>query len=321
MKALRRRQPTSKSSDRGDASGPGAPESSNTIAGEEGQTLIRNLHLGPTAAVAIVRLADWRLSAISRGLEMALGYLPGELDDACLRDVLADADDSARVAESVAGEERPGNMAVSLLNADGERAPAMAWVLRLEAGDAANLLMVFTPLPKGEGTGAVSGEDPVTGLGARRYFSRRLAAALRTADARQELVGCLIVQLDNIGTAYSEDGESVGEEAIAVIARRLQHGVRSYDSVARLGSDRLGVVLERLELPVHALRAAQHVNHALAEAIAFPGASVRPRVVIGVAVYPSDADSVGRVFRRASVAMHTARNRDSGNVVCAVTPA
>lgn len=312
--------PGSKPSARIRALGPHAPRSTSTTTGTDGQALIRNLHLGPAAAVAVVRLSDWRLCAISRGLESQLRYLPAELDDASLSDVLANPDDSTRIAESLTGEGRPESIPLSLLNAEGEPVSALAWGLRLDAGDEATLLMVFTPMPNGEAMAAVSGQDPVTGLGARRHFSERLVAALIDADRQQALVGCLLVQLDEFETAYSENGEAFGEEPISVIARRLQRTVRSYDTVARLGADRLGIVVERLDSPVEALRAAQHVNRALAEPISVPGACLRPRVVIGVAVYPTDAGSVRGLLRRANAAMYTARRRGEGNVVSAVTP-
>lgn len=288
--------------------------------GADGQALVRNLHVGSTAAVAVVRASDWRMQFVSCGLEMQLGYLPGELDDVCLLDVFEDPGDLAQTAESVAGDERPGGLAVSLRGAEGERTSALVWALRLDAGATPALLLVFTPLPAEEPMGAVSGQDPATGLGSRRHFLERLGAALAGAGSRQELIGCLLVQLEGIETAYGEDGDAVGDKAVSVIARRLQRTVRSYDTVARLGPGRLGIVVERLRLPVHALRAAQHVNHALTEPISIPGARLRPCVRIGVAVYPGDACSTRGLLRRANAALKAARRRRGRNVVSAASP-
>lgn len=317
-RCVRQARPTPSACDRAPVVRPRKSVAGTT--GAYGEALVRNLHVGPTAAVAVVRLADWRVQSVSCGLEMQLGYLPGELDDACLLDVVVDPGDLARIAESVAGDERPGSLAVALLDAEGERVSALAWALRLDAGEVPTLLLVFTPPSRGKAGSAVSGQDPETGLGNRRHFSERLATALAEAEARQELIGCLLLQLEDIGAACGEDGEAVGDKAVAVIARRLRRAVRSYDTVARLGAGRLGILVERLHLPVHALRAAQHVNRALAEPISIPGARLRPRVLIGAAVYPSDADSVRGLLRRANAALKTARRRGGRNTVSAASP-
>ncbi len=129
--------------------------------------------------------------------------------------------------------------------------------------------------------------DPTTGLPGPALLRDRLAQALARAERADEPVGVLVL------------GVTGPLEAVADVAQRLQALLRRPDTVARLGTSELALLLGTDGDRTGALTLAERVEHELAGAGFSPGADVS----LGVAVSPDDGTDADVLLARARQAM------------------
>ena len=92
--------------------------------------------------------------------------------------------------------------------------------------------------------GYIADHDPLTGLLNRRAFM--LALTDRIAQARRYGGGggaVLFMDIDDFKLVNDTLGHSIGDQAIAGVARALEQQVRETDVLARLGGDEFGLLL------------------------------------------------------------------------------
>lgn len=88
--------------------------------------------------------------------------------------------------------------------------------------------------------------DALTGLPARSVLMDRLDDALAAARRDASMVAVLYVDCDRFKEVNDTLGHKVGDRVLVEAALRLRRATRSWDTVARIGGDEFGVVLERL---------------------------------------------------------------------------
>lgn len=71
----------------------------------------------------------------------------------------------------------------------------------------------------------------------------RLKQAINMAQRNKTLVATVLVDLDNLKLINDTLGHEAGDDVLKVIARKMQASVHDSDSVARLGSDELVLIL------------------------------------------------------------------------------
>lgn len=88
------------------------------------------------------------------------------------------------------------------------------------------------------------------------------------------------------------------------VAARLSATVRGHDYVARLGGDEFAVVLQDVERSDAAARVAEKIVEALGRPFAVNGGTAAIGCSVGIALFPSDADSSERLMEVADAAMY-----------------
>jgi diguanylate cyclase (GGDEF)-like protein/PAS domain S-box-containing protein len=165
--------------------------------------------------------------------------------------------------------------------------------------------------------------DALTGLPNRRLMSDRLAQAIAQAKRNQELVGLLLIDLDNFKPINDEHGHRAGDEVLRIVALRLKECVREVDTVARYGGDEFIIVLSAVNRPRDAGLVAEKVIAALSEPIPAlwtsqhgrRSADVRIGCSVGISMYPQDAAQPDALIRCADAAMYVAKSRGRGCLV------
>ncbi len=165
--------------------------------------------------------------------------------------------------------------------------------------------------------------DALTGLPNRVLMSDRLNQALAGATRHEELIAVAFLDLDGFKPVNDRYGHHTGDEVLIEVARRLDHEVRSSDTVCRLGGDEFVLLLRNLVHSEEARAILERVVVALEQPY-----RVEEEVIsgitasIGYARFPHDADDAERLLSLADEAMYEAK-RSGGNMVrrCANPPA
>lgn len=149
--------------------------------------------------------------------------------------------------------------------------------------------------------------DPVTLLPNRYRFQEICRTALMRAKRRGNTVGLLVVDVDDFKSVNASLGYGSGDELLYAIAGRLRDAVHEVDTVARLGADEFGVLLEDLDSSTELAPVAQGVLQAIARPYRIAGQTVHVSASIGVSCYPQDGNETEMMLSAADSAMRDAK--------------
>jgi diguanylate cyclase (GGDEF)-like protein len=151
--------------------------------------------------------------------------------------------------------------------------------------------------------------DGLTGLANRALF----AEYLDTAVARQRRSGAsLVIVLINLFdfTRFNDlHGSLIGDDIIRSVAARLRSTVRDADSIARIGGDEYGLLLEGPATDLSAEAAATKLLATLAAPYGIAGQSFSVHASLGVASCSPGESTGDSLIREASLALHAAKTR------------
>jgi diguanylate cyclase (GGDEF)-like protein len=159
--------------------------------------------------------------------------------------------------------------------------------------------------------------DGLTGVYNKRYFENRLAHEIHEAEARNQPVGLLMLDLDHFKNYNDLNGHLAGDAVLKELGLILRSSVRREDVVARSGGEEFVLVYPRAAKEA-ALRIAENLRRAV-EAHDFRHGEGQPlgRVTIsgGVAAFPEDARSALDLQRVADRALYEAKAAGRNRIV------
>ena len=106
--------------------------------------------------------------------------------------------------------------------------------------------------------------DALTGLINRREFEHRLSAALASARDLGRTHAMLYLDLDQFKIVNDTCGHAAGDELMRQVSMLLQGRLREGDTLARIGGDEFGVILENCS-PEHAERIADELRQTVTD--------------------------------------------------------
>lgn len=144
--------------------------------------------------------------------------------------------------------------------------------------------------------------DPLTGLMNKKAFEERLHSEVHLARSRGEPLSLLWFNLDNFKVVNESLGHPVGDELLVETAHRLREALGPDTALARYAGDSFVALMPRAPQSAVALsaRAALQAVQApltVRDSLLSVGASV------GIAVFPTDADSATALASAAESAM------------------
>lgn len=149
--------------------------------------------------------------------------------------------------------------------------------------------------------------DALTGLANRNLLWDRLEQALHMAQRQKQLVGILLIDLNNFKAINDTYGHEAGDVVLKVVARRLLASVRDSDTVARLSGDEFVLVLVNQPSLRYTLRMIERLRQGLTQPVSFMHKEIEVGASLGVAVYPHDGLTSVDLVRSADVAMYHAK--------------
>ncbi|WP_162623057.1 putative bifunctional diguanylate cyclase/phosphodiesterase [Billgrantia lactosivorans] len=156
--------------------------------------------------------------------------------------------------------------------------------------------------------------DPITGLPNWLLLRDRLNHALAQAERADTTLALLFIDIDRFKAVNDSVGHVEGDRMLGELAQRLQRGVRSKDTLARLGSDQFVVLLEKDGTPEAAQLVAERLQEALEPPFTAGDRYLLMTASVGIALYPTDAQDVETLLTAARSAMFTARRKGPGRL-------
>jgi diguanylate cyclase (GGDEF)-like protein/PAS domain S-box-containing protein len=157
--------------------------------------------------------------------------------------------------------------------------------------------------------------DSLTGLANRALFANRVEHALSSSTRDGSTIAVIYCVMDGFDRLNESLGYALGDSALILVAERLQACVRGQDTVARLGGNEFGLLLDRLNSPADATLAMERLIGVLRQPLQLPGASVELQPQIGIAMAIGGQGTAEDLLRDSALAVRNARVYDGGYAI------
>ena len=148
--------------------------------------------------------------------------------------------------------------------------------------------------------------DALTGLPNRALLHDRLQQAVQLAQRHATQSALFLLDLDRFKEINDTLGHSVGDQALQIVAQRLQASLRKTDTVARLGGDEFAIACPDID--------GEQLNRLLAkivdqttQAICLDNKNLYVGASIGIALCPDHGENADTLIRHADIAMYSAK--------------
>ncbi|TAF07237.1 MAG: CHASE2 domain-containing protein [Nostocales cyanobacterium] len=150
--------------------------------------------------------------------------------------------------------------------------------------------------------------DTLTGLSNRKFFHEQLEESLHWSQTHNFMLGLLFIDLDGFKTINDTLGHDMGDHLLVVIAQRLNHALRSSDTVSRLGGDEFTVILRAIANDQVAATVAAKLLSVITEPIVLDGHVTKVSASIGISIYPINGKNSETLIKQADTAMYQAKH-------------
>jgi len=233
--------------------------------------------------------------------------LPDEQDPFLLRKIWATVDEAGKWSGELVERHKTG-----------ASVPVWVTIVRVPAHEAdgqPHYLLVQTDISRIKQTEAEllhqSLHDRLTGLPNLALLRDRVARQIGLAQRDHTSVAVLYIDLDGFREVNDIAGHSAGDAVLTEASARFINVVRASDSVARVGSDEFVVMLSGLVDEETAMRLGDRLIQAMSEPVIVGSGDSQQRfnigASIGLALYPTDGESVDDLLRNAEAAMCRAK--------------
>jgi diguanylate cyclase (GGDEF)-like protein len=150
--------------------------------------------------------------------------------------------------------------------------------------------------------------DPLTRIGNRRAFTRRLAEEVHRAGRYGQRFALVVLDVDGFKALNDRHGHLAGDVALEAIGQVLRDTLRGSDAAFRLGGDEFALILEEAG-EAQATLVVDRIGAGIAAVEAGEGHMLRASVGVALGNGPSDPETL---LQAADTAMYEAKRAGTG---------
>jgi diguanylate cyclase (GGDEF)-like protein/PAS domain S-box-containing protein len=183
--------------------------------------------------------------------------------------------------------------------------------IRDRDGQASGSVLVFrdvtTARALAEQIAHLAEHDSLTGLPNRLLLNDRLNHAIAAASRSASMMAILFLDLDGFKHINDSLGHSAGDRLLKSVAERLQHCIRTPDTVSRQGGDEFVVLLTDVRHAEDAAATAGRMLKSVMEPHEVDSSELHVTASIGISIYPDDGVNAETLLKNADAAMYQAK--------------
>jgi diguanylate cyclase len=160
----------------------------------------------------------------------------------------------------------------------------------------------------------IATHDPLTGLPNRNLLKERLAKSLAERHSPGRTIAIAAIDLDRFSAINQSHGHGVGDGVLIEIAHRLESAVPLPHTLARVGGDSFGLLIDGMNARMEAHAITSGMLAALEQPFLVNGEEIRVRSSIGVSVFPDDARRGDDLLAHAEAALVSSKRNGGGRV-------
>jgi diguanylate cyclase (GGDEF)-like protein/PAS domain S-box-containing protein len=149
--------------------------------------------------------------------------------------------------------------------------------------------------------------DALTGLPNRVLLYDRFTVALAGIRRSGKKLAVLSLDLDNFKHVNDSLGHDTGDRLLSAAAGRLTGALRRSDTVARMGGDEFILLLGEIEDGEDAVTVADKILDDFRQPFTINHHSLTVTTSIGLAIHPSDGETIEELLKRADDALYCAK--------------
>ena len=161
----------------------------------------------------------------------------------------------------------------------------------------------------------IATHDPLTGLPNWNLLKDRLARSLAERHRPGRTIAVAAIDLDRFSAINHSLGHGVGDGVLVEIAHRLEAAVPAPHTLARVGGDSFGLLIDSVSARMDAHSITSAMLGSLEQPFLIHGEEVRVRSSIGVSVCPDDARRGDDLLAHAEAALVTSKRHGGGRVL------
>ncbi len=153
--------------------------------------------------------------------------------------------------------------------------------------------------------------DPVTGVANRREFMRVSASELQRHARGGKSLSVLVLDLDHFKDIRDTYGPHAGDVVLLEVSKRIKRAMRSYDCLARYGTEEFCVLLPEASAEDANRVARRSLTTIIAMPVAMLGQEIKISASVGVATM-IEGDTPDSMLKRADEALSLSRRVMTG---------
>jgi len=156
--------------------------------------------------------------------------------------------------------------------------------------------------------------DGLTNIYNRRNFVMRASQVISLCARKQELISCLLIDIDDFKQINDEHGHYAGDIILIHLADTLKKLLRDYDVFGRYGGDEFSVLLPETD-EEESIRIAERLRKAIEDSLVGTDSEIKYTVSIGAATVASDRETnIETLYKLSDDALYAAKMKGKNRV-------